>query len=267
MVGILRVATWNLGYGSPKQYDLEKLPKSLQYLKEHNVDIVLAQEIPDAESFRHIYPNHFYSYIPIYNPEGTGIWGNFNFSEDTRNNNHRPKWGTAVLASNKINLSRLELKYNTAYPGSMTIAQIIGTDIAVISMYGKNTYDYDNITGYSYLANLHRCLSDAAPLLDRFFSVQRFVIAGDWNAGPQWDKGVSRKNFNFFERLTTFDLKDCLGHFPDGGYETTFKHNGNRQIDWMFASQSLLVQKSYVDYAAEIEELSDHYPIITEFEI
>ncbi len=267
MVGILRVATWNLGYGSPKQSNCEKIEKALLYLKKNNVGIVWAQEIPDAKSFGHIYPNHFYSYIPIYNPQGQGLWGAMDFLTDTRNNNNRPKWGTAILAANNVNLNTIELKYNTAYPGSMTIAQIIGTDIAVISMYGKNTYDYESVTGYSYLANLHRCLSDAAPLLDGFSSSKRFIIAGDWNAGPQWDKGKSRKNFNFFDRLTAFDLRDCLGHFPDGGYETTFKHNGNRQIDWMFASQSLLVQKSYVDYVAEIEELSDHYPIITEFEI
>lgn len=58
-----------------------------------------------------------------------------------------------------------------------------------------------------------------------------------------------------------------MGHFPDGGYETTFKHNGNRQIDWMFASQTFTVHNPHVDYIAEIEDLSDHYPIIAEFEI
>ena len=171
------------------------------------------------------------------------------------------------MAAENVNLSKIELKYSTAYPGSMTVAQIAGTDIAVISMYGKNVYDYEKVTAFSYLANLHRCLSDTAPLLDGFSSAKRFIIAGDWNAGPQWDKEKSRKNFNFFERLATFDLKDCLRHFPDGGYETTFKHNGNRQIDWMFASQTFPAHNPHVDYAAEIEDLSDHYPIIAEFEI
>ena len=35
----------------------------------------------------------------------------------------------------------------------------------------------------------------------------------------------------------------------------------------MFASQIFTVQNPYVDYAAVIEDLSDHYPIIADFEI
>lgn len=270
MVRILRAATWNFGYGSvgsPSKNNKTKVQKALEYLRKNNVDIVLAQEIFDPNELRRLYPNQIYSDVPVYNPQGQGLWGAMDFSIDTRNNNSRPKWGTAILAAENVNLSKIELKYSTAYPGSMTVAQIAGTDIAVISMYGKNVYDYEKVTAFSYLANLHRCLSDTAPLLDGFSSAKRFIIAGDWNAGPQWDKGKSRKNFNFFERLVTFDLKDCLGHFPDGGYETTFKHNGNRQIDWMFASQAFTVHNPHIDYVAEIEDLSDHYPIIAEFEI
>lgn len=270
MVRILRAVTWNFGYGSvgsPSKNNKMKVQKALEYLRKNNVDIVLAQEIFDPNELRCLYPNQIYSDIPVYNPQGQGLWGVMDFSIDTRNNNSCPKWGTAILAAENVNLNKIELKYSTAYPGSMTVAQIAGTDIAVISMYGKNVYDYEKVTAFSYLANLHRCLSDTAPLLDGFSSAKRFIIAGDWNAGPQWDKGKSRKNFNFFERLATFDLKDCLRHFPDGGYETTFKHNGNRQIDWMFASQTFPAHNPHVDYAAEIEDLSDHYPIIAEFEI
>lgn len=270
MVRILRVATWNFGYGSvgsPSRNDKLKVQKAFEYLHRNNVDIVLAQEIFDPQNLQHLYPNQIYCDIPVYNPQGQGLWGAMDFSIDIRNNNNRPRWGTAILAAKDVSLNKIELKYNTAYPGSITIAQIKETDIAVISMYGKNIYDYEKVTAYSYLANLHRCISDAAPLLDGVSSVKRFIIAGDWNAGPQWDKGKSHKNFNFFERLTTFELKDCLGHFPDGGYEMTFKNNGKRQIDWMFASQTFIVQNSHVDYATEIDDLSDHSPIIAEFEI
>lgn len=270
MVRILRVATWNFGYGSvgsPSKGSQLKVQKALEYLRKNNVGVVLAQEIFDPDKLQHIYPNQIYSDIPVYNPQGQGIWGTIDYSADMRNNNNRPKWGTAVLAAENITLNKIELKYNTAYPGSMTIAQIAGTDTAVISMYGKNTYDYEKVTAYSYLANLHRCLSDAAPLLDNFYDAKKFIIAGDWNAGPQWDKGSSRKNFNFFERLTSFALKDCLEHFPSGIYETTFKHNGGRQIDWMFASNTMFVRGAKVDKTEEIENFSDHYPIIAEFEI
>lgn len=270
MVSILRAATWNFGYGSagsPSRGCKPKVQKALEYLQKNNVDIVLAQEIFDPYELRSIYPNQIYSDIPIYNPQGQGIWGAIEFSADTRNNNKRPKWGTAILAAKNINLNKIELKYNTSYPGTITIAQIAETDIAVISMYGKNIYDYEKVTAYSYLANLHRCLSDMAPLLDGYSSAQRFIIAGDWNAGPQWDNRKSRKNFNFFERLATFGLKDCLGHFPDGEYEMTFKHNRNRQIDWMFSSPQLNIREAHVERSFEIEDVSDHYPIITEFDI
>lgn len=181
MVRILRAATWNFGYGSvgsPSKNNKTKVQKALEYLRKNNVDIVLAQEIFDPNELRRLYPNQIYSDVPVYNPQGQGLWGAMDFSIDTRNNNSRPKWGTAILAAENVNLSKIELKYSTAYPGSMTVAQIAGTDIAVISMYGKNVYDYEKVTAFSYLANLHRCLSDTAPLLDGFSSAKRFIIAG-----------------------------------------------------------------------------------------
>ena len=152
MVRILRAATWNFGYGSvgsPSKNNKTKVQKALEYLRKNNVDIVLAQEIFDPNELRRLYPNQIYSDVPVYNPQGQGLWGAMDFSIDTRNNNSRPKWGTAILATENVNLSKIELKYSTAYPGSMTVAQIAGTDIAVISMYGKNVYDYEKVTAFS----------------------------------------------------------------------------------------------------------------------
>ena len=179
MVRILRAATWNFGYGSvgsPSKGNKTKVQKALEYLRGNNVDIVLAQEVFDPEELRCFYPNQIYSDIPVYNPDGHGIWGAIDFSADTRNNNSPFKWGTAILAAENVNLEKIELKYNTTYPGSMTVAQIAGTDIAVISMYGKNVCDYEKVTAFSYLANLHRCLSDTAPLLDGFSSAQDLLL-------------------------------------------------------------------------------------------
>ena len=274
MVGIIRVATWNLGYGSlqsPSRNSTNKVRAALEYMSGKGVDIVIAQEIFNPNSIQDIYPHQIYSEIPHKNPSGTGVWGNIDFSTDAENNGNDQKWGTAVLAKSNFHLEKFvpdgnKCKYyNTAYPGSVTIAQIANTDIAIISMYGKKIYDYEWVTNYSYLANLHRCLSDMAPLLDRFYSPKRFIIAGDWNASPQFDTRTSSKNYNFFERLVNFDLKDCLGHFPDGNYETTYKNSG--QLDWMFASKKLIIKNSYVDYSKEVEDLSDHRPIITEIEL
>ena len=155
MVRILRAATWNFGYGSvgsPSKNNKTKVQKALEYLRKNNVDIVLAQEIFDPSELRRLYPNQIYSDIPVYNPQGQGLWGAIDFSIDTRNNNNRPKWGTAILAAENVNLNKIELKYSTAYPGSMIVAQIAGTDIAVISMYGKNVCDYEKVTAFSYLA-------------------------------------------------------------------------------------------------------------------
>ena len=139
MVRILRAVTWNFGYGSvgsPSKNNKTKVQKALEYLRKNDVDIVLAQEIFDPNELRCLYPNQIYSDIPVYNPQGQGLWGVMDFSIDTRNNNSRPKWGTAILAAENVNLKKIELKYNTAYPGSITVAQIAGTDIAVMSMYG-----------------------------------------------------------------------------------------------------------------------------------
>lgn len=82
MVRILRAATWNFGYGSvgsPSKNNKTKVQKALEYLRKNNVDVVLAQEIFDPSELRCLYPNQIYSDIPVYNPQGQGLWGAMDF--------------------------------------------------------------------------------------------------------------------------------------------------------------------------------------------
>lgn len=65
----------------------------------------------------------------------------------------RPKWGTAILAAENVNLSKIELKYSTAYPGSMTVfvqflkenAAMFNSDFAFADNYQFKKKDADTL--------------------------------------------------------------------------------------------------------------------------
>ena len=76
-----------------------------------------------------------------------------------------------------------------------------------------------------------------------------------------------------FERIEDFLLEDCLiKKYPN--FVRTFRNKSGQdrvpwQIDHMFASKDLYnkLQKIEVVENAETSALSDHYPIIAEFDI
>ena len=277
----MKIVSWNLNFGSRRKRS--KLD-FLKVLDDIGADVLLAQEM----------------FVPTECPPGQiintddyckGKFGAFKYCLFNEIPTNRPKnnwngsgkitpadeqWGTAILS--KEPLKEVELKFSTAYPGTISVAKV--NDICLISMYGKLIHWND--TTELYLSNLHRCISDLSTLLPQPFvgknirekqGINHFVLAGDWNSSPQFGKFDK----NFFERLFLFGLKDCMNNLSftkeNGltvkGYTKTFfgqQANSDIQDDWFFADDALYgtLKKTAGTYE-QINSVSDHFPIVAEF--
>lgn len=272
----MKVITWNLGYASitsPSINNQEIVNSALKYI-EDKADIVLAQEmyIPEGVEegavckFNDIYQYCIFKSIPKNRPEGSQ-WGGKE-GNDIKNQNDSKKWGTAIFS--KTMIDPIQLEVNTSYPGTIVIAKSTLYNTAFISMYGKAIrYGSNN----NYIHNLHRSISDlfpilSTPLLEKNFDLKNVIIAGDWNIGPEFDDQTTRRYSNFFERMYDLGAYDCLGNFPNGTYQATFK-DGSKQIDRMLANKELIqkIVTSQIDSSEKRFQYSDHCHICTEFDI
>ena len=99
-----------------------------------------------------------------------------------------------------------------------------------------------------------------------------WIIGGDLNSSPTFDKTFSSGNQEILDRYYALGLKECLKEY-NGKLIPTFKNtNGGKvihQIDHLFASDDLfkdLVDCNIVDQEAIFEnKLSDHIPIVANF--
>ena len=268
----MKIVSWNLNFGSRR--DRSKLD-FVNVLDDIGADVLLAQEmfvpaecptgqVVEADKFgrfKYCLFNEIPTNRPVNNWNGSG--------EKTPADK---QWGTAILS--KEPLEKVELKFSTAYPGTVSVAKV--KDLCLISMYGKMIH-WDDTTEL-YLANLHRCLSDLTTLFVRDEvqenqGIKHFVIGGDWNSSPQFEETRAMQK-NFFERLFLFGLKDCTGslsfengRLEENGYKKTYFGKNTKkdvQDDWLFADKGLELKKPAETY--EETDCSDHYPIIAEFE-
>ena len=270
----MKIVSWNLSFGSPP-YPFPNVD-FLKVLEDIGADVLLAQEMfvpQECPTGQIVETNCFgafkyclFNEIPTERPKE-------NWSGSGKITPAGKKWGTAILS--KVPLKEVELKFSTAYPGTVSVAKV--NDICLISMYGKLIY-WDNTTKELYLSNLHRCVSDLSTL---FYSktvpkeqgINHFVLAGDWNSSPQWGKFDK----NFFERLFLFGLKDCMNSLSfteDNGltvseYTKTYfgqKTTSDIQDDWFFADDALYdTLKKPAGTYEKINSVSDHFPIVAEF--
>ena len=271
----MKIVSWNLNFGSKR--DRTKLD-FVNVLDDIGADVLLAQEMfvptecPPGQiintddyckgkfgAFKYCLFNEIPTERPVNNWSGSG-----------RKTPADKQWGTAILS--KIPLEKVELKFSTAYPGTVSVAKV--KDLCLISMYGKLIH-WDNTTEL-YLSNLHRCLSDLSTLfvsdkVQENQELKHFVIGGDWNSSPQFEDTRAMQK-NFFERLFLFGLKDCTGslsfengQLKENGYiKTYFGKNSDVQDDWLFADEKLTLKEPAKTY--EKIDCSDHYPIVAEFE-
>jgi hypothetical protein len=185
-----------------------------------------------------------------------------------------------------------------SHPGTWAGIKLLPADappITLVSAYGMwDGYNPETKAGY-YPTVLNRMLSDLTPLIDSEAG-KRMVLAGDLNIGSQFTEStqgserwgpMSRATL---DRIAAFGFVDCLavrvpldrgpltgcacGPLPDCRHVRTLRYDNNAdsqpwQNDLVFASAALaagLVACAPVD-DEEAWALSDHCPIVAEFEV
>lgn len=275
MANLLKIVTWNLGYGSLGSVSLnnkETVRKALAYCHGKGAHVVLAQEmyipsgVADGEitAFDSIYKYCIFNTIPKDRPEDVKWKGRAGM--DAKNANDSRKWGTAILSTLPLENAD-NVIINEAYPGTITAAKI--NDLNLISMYGKRGMDKISTDGkkvgeYSYQEMLNFCIKD----LKNALSAKRVVIAGDWNIGHLKNEVMSKESEAVIQRIAAFGLNDNLGLTE---YHKTYHGCGTgreSQVDWVFVSKALAdCSKSCIDATPGVEAYSDHYPLITDLRI
>lgn len=261
----LRIGTWNVNFWQRRANQ----ESSWRFLDEVvKPDLALLQEcVPPPER------------QPVVYREG-GI------SESRR-------WGSAVVSYGadlepitevKSRHGRGTLPLLGTHPGSVAVAeaQIAGADpIVVVSAYGVLD------EGYA-ITTVHRILSDLTPLIDSPFG-RRLVIGGDLNCSTQLRPPDRARHANLFERVRGLGLIDLLEETqdqrepipdcicddaPSCGHVQTHRHPQSKvpwQMDYLFASREIaaqLVACHPVDGGdPDPWDLSDHCPVVAEFEL
>jgi len=233
----MRLVTWNL----------RKNIAALNYaFDELDADVALLQEVV-ASNLANL-SNEQYLWDPVSGPFGV-----------------RKKFGSAIVSKEA---PLVPVSFDTLYPGVLTTAETTmadGTVLTLISLYGVIVKTYS-------ITTLHRMFSDLTHLFDQRKKKSEFIVAGDFNASIQWDERLrSNPHQLLFERVLGFGLVDCLAKFNHTPIRT-FRKKGAKipwQLDYVFCSKKLAdrVVRCEVVENEEVTKLSDHNPIITEFDL
>ena len=169
------------------------------------------------------------------------------------------------------------------FPGSVAIAEIADSGLAVVSAYGVIDRGYADST-------VHRILSDLTPLLDQR-RARGIVFAGDLNITTQWSakhKGFLRgrqdeclkRDANLFERFDALGLHNvAVGDAPLENclctlgaacrHVQTQRHERSEfpwQNDYIFVTADLLERKPRVEVLDDEAawRLSGHCPLVVD---
>ena len=187
---------------------------------------------------------------------------------------YRRGWGTGVFSKHQLTEITSVTKGTRliplikSHPESLvsTKFELNSKNITAISLYGKIDQDGFCIT------TLHRSLSDLTPIFSQRRNTEWLIIGGDFNADVLID---DQQNDNahriFFDRLKDFKLQDCCKKFNPERIATIRHPMTNKQFenDRLFAGKQLydrLVSCEVID-DPNLYELSDHNPIIAEFDL
>lgn len=236
----IKIATWNMGHCM----HVRESHRAWEFLvNDISADIALIQEaLPQDDS----------------NYENNIVWKEIGGNR---------RWGSGVVTKS---LPVKELHFKNDYPGALVGTEITlsgGLIITAFSLYG--TIDQ---RGYA-ITTLHRMFSDLTPFLAGLVGGKRnIVIGGDFNASLQCDEqwgGDAHKIL--FDRLEDLGLVNCFSRFYTAPVQT-LRHKKSEvpwQNDYIFVSQNIakgLKSCETIDNKA-VRSLSDHNPVIAEFDI
>jgi len=192
----------------------------------------------------------------------------------------RGSWGTWIVPFGRIELTeipwvRLGDKrppgcVEASHPGAFCVTEAklsSGRVVTMASVYGMLALRVRNGRRYA-VTTVHRTLSDLTPILDVKRSKGAVILAGDLNVTPQIREPETAAHEAVIQRIKAFGLVDCLGEAHDGQFVRTYrKHALPWQDDWVFASEPLTCTRCEAVDTEEAWGLSDHCPVIAEFEI
>ncbi len=174
-------------------------------------------------------------------------------------------WGCGVVAYgcqvHEFKWEKLSIDANTLVVAEMVLPK--QGQIIVISLYGEPDRNRH------YTPDLHQKLSDLAPILEDSYYRHRVILGGDFNISI---KGPGRRaNKILFDRIKDFGLVDCLARFHTVPISTHRNSHGQAswQLDYLFASEVLTQHLTRCDVidTPEVHGLSDHNPIVAEFNL
>ncbi len=238
----MKCLVWNMDYWKRSE---DNRSRAWDYIQTVNADICLLNECST-------HPSQEYSVHSIYRQGwGTGVFSKHKLTEITNVTR-----GTTIIPLIK------------SHPESLVCAKLDldGKNIIAISLYGKIDHD-----GYA-ITTLHRSLSDLTPILSQRRNTEWLMIGGDFNADVLIDEQQNDNSHRiFFDRLKDFKLHDCCKKFNPNRVATIRHARSNKPFenDRLFAGKQLydrLVSCEVID-DPNLYELSDHNPIIAEFDL
>jgi exonuclease III len=241
MAAKIKVVTWNMRrYSQPWQYLWQDIQP----------DIALLQEaIPPSD-----HAGVEFSHFRFLQGSGFTLGGLTAY------------YGTGLVAKDKT-MKAIEIEGD--HPGALAAGRFRLPDkrkLTFVSLYG-----FTDLDGFA-TTTAHRLLSDLTPLLSGR-DPGLFILGGDLAVSPQFDEYTTRKRPSHqlvFDRIADFGLVNCLAKFHPEPVQTIRHHRIGIpwQTDYLFASAALLPNliSCEVLNSSEIDLLSDHSPIVAEFE-
>ena len=238
----MKCLVWNMDYWKRTN---EQREKAWEYIAGVDADICLLNECSDDSHYDH-----------SIHVKDTGAWGTGVFSK------HELTEITEITKQRKV------LPIIKSHPASLvpTNLTLYDKNIIAISLYGKIDQDGFAIT------TLHRSLSDLTPIFSQRMKARWLLIGGDFNADPLIDVQQNDSAHHiFYERLKDFKLHDCCKKFNPERVQTIRHPSSNKkwENDRLFAGKYLydrLISCEVID-DPNLYELSDHNPIIAEFNL
>jgi len=175
-----------------------------------------------------------------------------------------------------------EYNIDSQQEGSLVIT-VVDTpkeeQLVLINIYGLLEYLPENPRGKLVVPGIHKSISDVSYLLQGLTRPKHsnFILAGDFNNDRRMDEHPTFKRKGkrttglMFDRIEDYLLQDCVRKFyPD--YVQTYRHTTGGypwQLDHMFASKKIFrgLKNLNVDDSDEVKRISDHSPIVADFNI
>ncbi len=251
----MRVVSWNLGFAYSFKASHER---AWHYLAALDADVAFLQEVkPPA-------------------------WASERWDIDMAPHKH---WGSAIVAKRELGLTSPPdrtlgvLGQFGAYLATATLTPAAGVSLLVASVHtSARVASQDTLAGLDPEA-IRRPSVDAPWNNDLAYSAyrdlvkgRRFLVSGDWNTARLWDKVYGGSGgVEFFDRAAADGWVECHRMFHDEEGRTWFRGNEQPyQLDHAFCDPvtAEVLKSCEVDpYPVETLGLSDHAPLVMEFEM